>query len=221
MTDKTDGMRDGSRSSATNLRDLMSLEAFSESKEYWTRVSKMNGGGKGLKQIILSEHTGMGVVSALVATIIVSLLMLSPNSYNEDNFYNDQASIVYLILLCISLVASISTITLSFEVYAQTLKVPDDKIEWWVTHLKGRKTTECVVHMYTSLQMLVASIIALIYLLNGGKMFIISACILVPGIFLVFINNGTIHARFLAHILFPDKRQHIGVNQVAPAPDAS
>jgi hypothetical protein len=162
----------------------------------------------------LSEHTGMGVVSALVATIVVSLLIIAPSSYNQDNLYNDPASILYFVLLSLSLLASISTITLSFEIYIQTLKVPDDKIEWWVTRFKGRPGTECVGHMNASLLLLVASIITLVYLLNGGVRFIIVLCILVPGLILVNANNLTLHARLLTGIVFPEKHQ--SANKVSP-----
>jgi hypothetical protein len=34
----------------------------------------------------------MGVVAALVATIVAALLLISPSSYLETNKYNNQAS---------------------------------------------------------------------------------------------------------------------------------
>ena len=214
MSDKLEeGGKEGEARSLA-LRDLVALDGFSQSAQYWSRIAKMNGGGKGLKDIILSEHTGMGVVSALVATIVVSLMIVAPSSYSQDNLYNDPASILYFVLLSLSLLASISTITLSFEIYIQTLKVPDDKIEWWVTRFKGRPGTECVGHMNASLLLLVASIITLMYLLNGGVRFIIVLCILVPGLILVNANNLTLHARLLTGIVFPEKHQ--SANKVVP-----
>ena len=51
-------------------------------KEYWGAIAASCGGDKELKDIILSEHAGVGVVAALIATISVSCLLLTPASYN-------------------------------------------------------------------------------------------------------------------------------------------
>ena len=49
---------------------------------FWDEVARQAGEDKELKDLILAEHTGIGVVAALIATISVSCLLLSPSSYN-------------------------------------------------------------------------------------------------------------------------------------------
>ena len=73
-------------------------------KDYWRIVYEVNGqSGQALKEIILQEHTGMGVVAALVATIDVSCLLLTPASYNEVGDYSpavSQPGVVFVSVIC-------------------------------------------------------------------------------------------------------------------------
>ena len=53
-------------------------------KAYWEEVwIQHDRDEKQLKEMILSENTGIGVVAALIATISVSALLVAPATYNQ------------------------------------------------------------------------------------------------------------------------------------------
>ena len=62
-----------------------------------------------------------------MVTVLYNHLVMTPVEYffpmTQDNDYNDPASYVFIVMLCVSLVLCISSIFISFEIYFQTLRV--------------------------------------------------------------------------------------------------
>ena len=72
-------------------------------------------------QVILSSWIAYCGLETLRCTeILIGSHFLHHGRLTQDNDYNDQAQIVVIVMLCLSLIACVSCIVISFEIYAQT-----------------------------------------------------------------------------------------------------
>ena len=65
---------------------------------------------------------------------------------------------------------------------------------------------ECNHHLHIATAALLVAIMAMIYMINGGKLFIASICTLMPGLLIVRTGIVGISGRFRAHIIGADGR---------------
>lgn len=162
----------------------------------------------------------MGVVAALVLTVAAAGFALGPTCWNGANLYNTQASLLLTMCLAASFAFSLYTISGSYEIIAQSLKVQNDRFLEWVLFWKGHVCWEYQGTMLASLLTLTASMLALIYLLKGGLHFWIAAGI-IGGIILVSTTcMSLLHEHLLQHHLFTTSDQAPGCDRHTVTSDA-
>jgi hypothetical protein len=88
---------------------------------FWENVHHNVGGDEGLKNLVLSEHTGMGVVAALVLTIAAAGFLVSPSSYKPENLHNEAMDFLLTGSLSIAFICAIYSIAGSWQVRAAGL----------------------------------------------------------------------------------------------------
>ena len=89
---------------------------------HWALVHDCNGrSDEKVKEIILNEHTGMGVVAALVAAINVTVLLVKASDFLPSNTFNEAANACAVVLLYISLCECMYVVCIASDIYFNTL----------------------------------------------------------------------------------------------------
>ena len=83
-------------------------------------------------------------------------------------------------------------------------QVPPQKMRLWLEQFRGIPLYECNQHFHFAMASLLIAIMAMIYMINGGKLFIASICTLTPG--LIIVRNGIvgISGKYRASIMTAD-----------------
>lgn len=160
---------------------------------YWQMVYKgLGSDDEKMRQLLLNEHSGMGVVAALLATMDVTCLMFTPTSYRADNAYNQYIGWCLVNLLALSLALCTYCIMMTFFICACVLKTPNNMIMMLVGKIKGNPMFEVFVWLLLAFLSMILAVCALIYLINGGLVCGIASGLLVMLFLVVLIQIGVL-----------------------------
>ncbi|KAG2427963.1 hypothetical protein HXX76_011950 [Chlamydomonas incerta] len=144
----------------------------------------------------------MGIVAGLLATVTVSALLVNPEQ-RPENRYNDAARYCYVVFLILSTFFNLSAISISFEVYHTTLKIPLSGMLDFAASFKGSSRTEGYMHIYIGCYSLWCAIMAALYMLHGAGPFFIAL-----GAAVAFVGHVTVLTNQLYNSLLRSFERH-------------